>query len=407
MAAMKCGRKKRVAMNAEPQRQVVGPRYLRLIEEHLDVLHNQPAHGNRGFFLDQLVIAHLLAFFNPSVQGLRSIEDLFEDPKRRKKFGLVRAPKSTIADAQRLFDPDLLLPLIDSLVQRAQIQPHDRRLDVLTRKLLAVDGSFFAVAPRILWALYNQSEATGIRKGQVRLHINFDVLKGIPEAAAITSGQVREAKVLQSKLQEDCIYVLDRGFQAYQLIRDILAAKSDVVVRVRKPTTNKIIAINPLTEEDIKEDVISDHHIELKNSRKKHDLPTLRLIIVAYTDRDDQPREMLLLTTLMDIPAWVIAMIYQHRWQVELFFRWLKTSAHFNHFFSESESGMTLQVNVMMIALLLIAIDTGARPSRYDYAIMSEVYFGEMDFDVAMKIATRRRKERQRAAELARKKRNK
>ena len=174
-------------MDAEAQRRVVGPRYLRLIEKHLRVLHDQPAHGNRGFFLDHVVIAHLLAFFNPNVQGLRSIEDLFEDPKRRKKFGLARAPKSTMADAQRLFDPDLLLPLIDSLVHRAQIQPHDRRLDVLTRKLLAVDGSFFAVAPRIAWALYNQSEATGTRKGQVRLHINFDVLKGIPEAAAITS----------------------------------------------------------------------------------------------------------------------------------------------------------------------------------------------------------------------------
>ena len=68
---------------------------------------------------------------------------------------------------------------------------------------------------------------------------------------------------------------------------------------------------------------------------------------------------------------------------------------------------MTLQVNVMMIALLLIAIDTGARPSRYDYAIMSDVYSGETDFDVGLRIAARRRKERQRAAELARKKRNK
>jgi hypothetical protein len=68
---------------------------------------------------------------------------------------------------------------------------------------------------------------------------------------------------------------------------------------------------------------------------------------------------------------------------------------------------MTLQVNVMMIALLLIAIDTGARPSRYDYAIMSMAYSGETDFDVALKIAARRRRERQRAAELARKKRNK
>ncbi len=71
MEGMRCGRKKRVAMDAEAQRKVVGPRYLRLIEEHLRVLHDQPAHGNRGFFLDHIVIAHLLAFFNPNVQGLR------------------------------------------------------------------------------------------------------------------------------------------------------------------------------------------------------------------------------------------------------------------------------------------------------------------------------------------------
>ena len=157
---------------------LVGARYTRLIEEHLEVLHNHPAHGNRNVFLDQMVVAHLLAFFNPMIKGLRGIEDIFEHRRVRQRHGMPRLPKSTVSDAQRVFDPSLLLPLIDSLVERAQIQPHDKRLDTLTQKLLAVDGSFFAVAPRIAWALYNQSEAVGIRKGQVRIHVDFDVLKG-------------------------------------------------------------------------------------------------------------------------------------------------------------------------------------------------------------------------------------
>ena len=100
----------------------------------------------------------------------------------------------------------------------------------------------------------------------------------------------------------------------------------------------------------------------------------------------------------------MIALIYQHRWQVELFFRWLKSSAHFHHFFSESESGMTFQAYVMMIGLLLIALDTQARPSKYDYAIMSMVHSGLMDLDSALQIAARRRRERRRAAERQKKK---
>ncbi|MEK7357207.1 MAG: hypothetical protein AAB250_12210, partial [Bdellovibrionota bacterium] len=66
-------------------------------------------HPNRELFYDHVVVAHLIAFFNPAMKSLRNIEDIFDVPSVRKRLGLPRVPKSTLADGQRLFDPKLLL----------------------------------------------------------------------------------------------------------------------------------------------------------------------------------------------------------------------------------------------------------------------------------------------------------
>ena len=179
-----------------PKRQVVGRRYFRLLEDHLAHLHQHRAHGNRKLFYDHVVVAHLLAFFNPGLSGLRGIEDIFDAPGARKRFRVPRMPHSTLADAQQVFDPQLLLPLIASLRERAQLQPPDPRLDVITRQLLAVDGSFFTVAPRIAWAVFN-----GSGKGNVKAHVQFDILRGLPEDVALTDGQAGESRQLQATLQ--------------------------------------------------------------------------------------------------------------------------------------------------------------------------------------------------------------
>ena len=68
---------------------------------------------------------------------------------------------------------------------------------------------------------------------------------------------------------------------------------------------------------------------------------------------------------------------------------------------------MTLQAYVMMIGLLLIALDTESRPSKYDYVIMSMVYSGSMDMETGLRITARRRRERERAAERQRQKKSK
>lgn len=380
------------------EQQVVGRRYLRLLEDQLAHLHRQRAHGNRTVFYDHVVIAHLLAFFNPGLCNLRGIEDVFDSPGVRKHFRVPRLPRSTLADAQRVFDPHLLWPLIESLQQRAQLQPHDPRLDVLTRQLLAVDGSFFTVAPRIAWAVFN-----GSGKGNVKAHVQFDVLRGLPEEVALTDGQASEGRQLRATLQKDRFYLLDRGYQEYQLLADIVQAESDFVVRLRKSAAAEVVEERPLAAADHAAGVVRDQVVQLGwRSDQTPGLPPMRRVEVSFVDRHGQAGTIILLTNRLDLAAWLIALLYQHRWQVELFFRWWKCVAHFQHFFSESPGGMTLQVYVTMIGLLLIAIETGAKPSKYDYTLMMVAVNGWAPLEEVLEIAARRRAERARAAEWQR-----
>ncbi len=397
MARAKASRKTPVPARKTPE-PVVGRRYLRLLEDHLTHLHGQRAHGNRTLFYDHVVVAHLLAFFNPGLRGLRDLQSLFACAGVRKHFRMPRVPRSTLSDAQRVFDPDLLVPLIDSLKQRARIQPHDPRLDVITRRLLAVDGSFFTVAPRIAWAVFN-----GSGKGNVKAHVQFDVLRGLPDDVALTHGQASEGRQLRATLRKDCFYLVDRGYQAYQLLADILAVGSDFVVRLRKSAAAEAIAERPRGAADQAAGVIRDQVVQLGwRSDGTPSLPPLRRVDVSFVDRRGQAGVIILLTNRLDLPAWMIALLYQHRWQVELFFRWWKCVARFQHFFSETPGGMTLQVYVALIGLLLIAIETGAKPSKYDYALMMAAVNGWAPLEEVLEVAAWRRAERARAAEWQR-----
>ncbi len=392
--------------------QLDGRRLIRRIDEHLRHLHRQPAHGNRTFFYDQLVLAHLLAFFNPVLHSLRRIEDVFDLPAVRRHFGLGRAAKSTVADAQRLFDPQLLQPIFADLQQRTNLQPHDVRLDALTRQLTAVDGTFFAVAGRIAWAIYNRKSDGGGRpksgrrgrtcKGNVRAHVHFDILRGVPEHFTLTGGQSSEGGQLHLSLRPEHCYVLDRGFQSYALLGEIILAHSDFVVRLRKSAQSTVLETRPLTAADLAAGVRSDALVQVGwRADQTPRLPPLRRVEIALPGQDEP---LVLLTSALDLPAELIALLYQHRWQIELFFRWLKCMAHLEHFYSESPQGMTLQLYVTLIATLLLALETGARPSVYDFSLLSLALSGLAPLEEVLAVAAKRRAERERAARRRREK---
>ena len=396
---------------AEPvpgsEKHLVAWRLLQPLEHVLRTLRRADEHGNRTLFADHLLIAHLVAFFSPALKSLRRIEDVFDHPGARRKYGLSRLPHSTVSDAHALFDPTLLTPLLADLRGRIRVGPHEPRLDELVRKLLATDGTFFTLAPRVLWALYTKPNGTPARRGQprkqnqhgnVRVDVQFNVLAGVPETAVVSDGRTPEYRTLLENLQPGAFYVLDRAYHSYQMVAEMLAAQSEVLVRLRGDMQFTVVREEPLSAADRAAGVRRCQTVRvcgLRGERALGDTP-LRLVELAGADGST----VRLLTNRLDLSPELLGLVYRHRWQVELFFRWLKCLVNFRHFFAESENGVAWQVLVALIGTLLLALATGARPNSYDWAMMTHVASGLLPADEEFyRILARRRAERQRAAE--------
>ena len=93
---------------------------------------------------------------------------------------------------------------------------------------------------------------------------------------------------------------------------------------------------------------------------------------------------MLLASDRMDLAAEVIALCYSYRWQVELFFRWLKCTLNFKHLLSDSQNGLEIQIYAALIATLLVAILAGRKPSKRTWVMIGFYLQGLADEDELM-----------------------
>lgn len=131
----------------------------------------------------------------------------------------------------------------------------------------------------------------------------------------------------------------------------------------------------PLSAKDQAAGVISDHVGRLAGSQHRT-APTGQLREVVIAAPEEPGGVIRLLTNLLDVPAWVIGLFYRDRWQVELFFRWLKATAPFRHLLSERREAIAFEVYVAVIGTLLLALRWDARPSTYAFALLHQVAGG-------------------------------
>ena len=251
------------------------------------------------------------------------------------------------------------------------------------------------------WAVYNKpNTAHKPRQGNVRADVHFNVLTGVPEQAVVTNGRTPEYQTLSAHLEADRFYVLDRAYHCYQTLADIVEAKSDFLVRLRADMKFEVMQDHPLRAAERLAGVVRCQTVRGHGLRGQDALGATSLKLVEITQPDGKPLR--LLTNRVDLAGDILAVVYRHRWQIELFFRWLKCLVNFRHFFSESENGVALQIAVALIGTLLIALEIGSRPSVYDYAMMTHVMSGLVPVEGVDEILARRRAERARAAERKR-----
>jgi hypothetical protein len=211
-----------------------------------------------------------------------------------------------------------------------------------------------------------------------KLHLSFEVLKGVPGDATVTPGASSEPDQLRAMLQPDRLYVIDRGYAGYQLFRDILDARSSFVGRVKDNTAFEVAEERPLSPSAQTAGVVRDVLITKLGTEHHKDYlgQTVRLVIVRRVKPDGSTEELWLVTDRLDLPAELIALAYHYRWTVELFFRWFKCVLGCQHLLANDANGVAIQVYVALIASLLIVLWTGRKPNRRTWEMIQFYLIG-------------------------------
>jgi Transposase DDE domain len=336
--------------------QMLGP----LLERLRDVGTHRDRAGNRQLFFDQYAALLLVYFFNPVVSSLRGLQQASALEKVQKLLGVGRISLGSLSEATGVFDAEPLRHIVQELASKALPLEHGRDAEAL-RGLTAVDGTILRGLPKMAWALWQDKQHRA-----AKLHLHFEILKGVPVDATLTPAACSEPEQLRAMLQPDRLYVTDRGYADYQLFRDILDARSSFVARVKDSTAFTVAQERPLTpaaqQAGVVRDLVlaklgTDHHKDVLGR-------PVRLVIVRRLKPDGQPEELRLVTDRLDLAAELVALAYRYRWTVELFFRWFKCILGCRHLLALDQNGVAIQVYVALIASLLITLWTGRKPTK-------------------------------------------
>jgi len=341
-----------------------GLKYFQLLAPLLERLHDDATArdraGNRRLFYDQYACLLLLFFFNPILKSLRGIQQASALDKVQRRCGCPRVSRGSLSEAGRVFDPELLHALIGDLAAQNLPIVRGKEAEAL-RGLTAVDGSLLPALPKMAWALWLDPQHRA-----AKMHVHFDVLKGVPIEATVTAANDSEAKQLRATLQAQRLYVIDCGYADYQLFQDIVDARSDFIGRLRDNAVWTVVEERPLTAEARAAGVRSDRIVWLggPQSGRAFAQPVRVLEVdTGKTDAQGRPEVLLLATSCLELPAELVALGYRFRWTVELFFRWLKCILGCRHLLANSHNGVTIQVYLAIIASLLISLWVGRKPT--------------------------------------------
>jgi hypothetical protein len=348
--------------------------------------------GNRTLHFDQYCMLVLLFLFNPVVRSLRAIEQASQLRKVQRKLGCQRASLGSLSEATDVFQPQRLKEIIAELGEQLQPVARDPRLKDVRHTLTLVDGTLLKGLP-VLVASALLDPRTAKLEAKVRLHTQFDLERAVPVRIDVTEGISRgeadERAVLAKALETGRCYVEDRGYAKFKLFNEIVAAGSSYVCRLRDNSHYETAEQRPLAAEDVEAGTVFDALVRLGDYKGAEDRPDhpVRLVIVETTPhvkRHHGPPTaglLLIATNLLDLPAWIIALIYRYRWTIEVFFRFFKHVLGCRHLLSRDPVGIQIQTYCAIIACMLISLWTGRKPTLRTYEMICYYFTGLAEED--------------------------
>jgi|HubBroStandDraft_6_1064221.scaffolds.fasta_scaffold238789_1 hypothetical protein len=372
-----------------------GVKQLRRVATLLSSLHQagcgRDRADNRELHFDDYVLLILLYLFNPLIDSMRTLQKVSELPEIQARLGVKRFSLGSFSESCRVFDPSMLQEVVEQLARGLLPVEREALLKDLPGKLTLVDSTVIQTLCTVAEAMFLPL-GDGRHSHAWRLHLHLDVDHHVPSQWEITApkntGKGDEKSVLRRRLSAGHTYVMDRWYAQFTLWNDIRAAGSSYACRVRDNSAYEVVEDRPLDPQAIAAGVLSDQIVHIGLSKKpcqRADHPT-RLICVKCAPHQKRGKGkrrgvgqtgptsdgvLRIVTDLLDVPAEVIAFLYQHRWTIEIFFRFLKQILGCRHLLSTRIEGIQIQIYAAVICCLLLNQLTGKKPTKWMVTLMS------------------------------------
>ena len=298
----------------------------------------------RDFSCWKLFLSHIYA----QLSGVDSLRDLETSLRSKARWlyhaGLDRFSRSTMADAGEKRPAAIFEQMFKELVRMVQskVPGHSFKFK---NPLYSLDSSTITLCLSVFsWAKFRT------RKGALKLHVLLDHRGHLPSALVITDGKSSDiAAARRFHFEPDSILVVDRGYVDYCWLYQLCLQGVWWVTRLKKRMDFQIVERRPV---DRSTGVTSDWTIRIRGA--KADSISVLLRRVRYIDRETG-KAYEFFTNIFHLSAKEIADIYKARWDIELFFKWIKQNLKIKSFFGTSENAVRIQVWCALCVYLMVA----------------------------------------------------
>lgn len=283
-------------------------------------------------------------------ESLRDIESCLNSMSRKLYHMGLRAniSRSTLADANENRDWRIYADFAQVLIHTArQLYQDDRFAVELDETVYALDSTTIDLCLSLFpWARFRKA------KGAVKVHTLLDLRGNIPSYIEITIGKVHDVNILDELIPEPgSWYIMDRGYVDFERLHRVSECAAFFVTRAKSNMKFRRMYSHPVDKQD---GLLSDQTIVLTGVNTAVVYPD-KLRRTRYRDPETE-KTLTFLSNNFTVPALTIAKLYKSRWQVELFFRWIKQHLRINRFYGTSLNAVKTQIWIAISVYVLVAI---------------------------------------------------
>ena len=295
-------------------------------------------------------------------ESLRDIEACLRAQSGKLYHMGIRGPisRNTIANANMVRDWRIYAELAQTLILTARkLYKHDEFGLELENTVYALDATTIDLCLSMFpWANFRKT------KGAIKLHTLLDLRGNIPAFIHISDGKLHEVNTLDFlPLEAGAIYIMDRGYLDFARLYAITQQAAFFVIRAKSNLKCRRVYSHPVDKEI---GLICDQSVALTGYYQAKSYPGhLRRVKYHHAATD---KTLVFLTNNFSVPALTVTEIYRKRWQVELFFKWIKQNLRIKNFYGNTENAVKTQIWIAVSVYVLVAImkkDLKIRASLY------------------------------------------